>query len=135
MIMHIKRGAVALMAQRSRRWAWCYLLLCLPILMLAAGGYVYGGFVLYSLLAAVVIGQFFYPTLLGWGITLLFYAIASGLYCYLLVTDIIDLIVGRRPTAFVNPSDANAFLILLSVAIGFFILTYKIRPAPKSDPS
>lgn len=135
MIMQIKRGAVALIAARSRRWAWCYLVLCLPVLMLAAGGYAYGGFVLYSLLAAVVIGQFFYPTLLGWGITLLFYAIVSGMYGYLLVTDIIDLIVGRRPTALVNPGDSIGFLVMLSVAIGFLILTYKIRPALRSAPS
>lgn len=132
MITHIKRGAVALIAPRSRRLAWCYLLLSLPILLLATFGYVYGGFVLYSILAAVVIGQFFYPTLLGWGITLLFYAVCSGMYCYLLVTDIIDLIVGRRPTAFVNPSDSIGFLVLLSLVIGFLILTYKIRPAPRS---
>ena len=135
MIMNIKRGAIALIAPRKRRLAWCYLFLCLPILVLATFGYVYGGFVLYSVLAAVVIGQFFYPTLLGWGVTLLIYAIFSGLYFYLLVADIIALIAGRRPTAFVDPSDSTLFLILLFVAIGFLVLTYKIRPAPRSAPS
>ncbi len=124
----MKRVALALIAPRSRRLSWCYLVLVLPILFLAVGGYTYGGFVFYSILVMIVVGQFLYPTLLGWSVTALFFAVATALYSYVLARDIVYLSMGRRPQALVNLEDTVGFLILLAVVAGLLALAIKIRP-------
>lgn len=103
------------MTRRQQPARWFFLLAAVPLVLFALIGAAYGGFLPYALLATVCICQFFYPTLLGWGVVLLVAVAGLVSYGYAAVMDIVRLANGASPSIFLNTTDTFAFVLLIGV--------------------
>jgi len=96
--------------------------------LFALWGYHYGAFPVYFILGLICVTQFFYPTLLGWFILFCLYLIGSGLYIFVVIKNILELIGGKRSGIFIDFDDTVFFSILISLIIILAVALIKLRP-------
>jgi hypothetical protein len=115
-----------LFERRAQPARWLFVVAALPLIIFALIGANYGAFVPYAVLAGICVIQFVRPTLLGWGVVMLVFAVGASLYLYTATADLVRLARGQQPQLFLNPYDTAAFtaliVLVVAVAVGLFFL-------------
>jgi hypothetical protein len=75
-----------------------YLIVALPMLLIALIGLQYGAFLLYATPAVICIIQFFRPTMLGWLLVFIPCAAMSVAWLFGLIRDLIKISINSRPS-------------------------------------
>jgi hypothetical protein len=89
-----------------------------------------GGLGLYSVLTSICLLQAVYPTLLGWGLVVAIYSVASTIYFYAVTRDLVELARGNQASILLNPTDDAVFVSLLAVLLAIAIAVVLHRPKP-----
>jgi hypothetical protein len=105
-----------------------YILAVIPALLTADYGYEAGAFVQYILIAGVIVGCFFHPTLIGWSVIFVAYCVASALTIYTVIRNLIRLATGQTPGIFVDTSDTVVVIVWVALLIMVTLLLWMIRP-------
>lgn len=114
---------------------WIYLVGFVPWILIAIIGAEYGAFWFYVIPAILCLVQYFFPTILLWGVCFFLYLVPIIYYLNYLLADIYRLLVGIRPTAMVNYVDS---LVFITFEIVLLLVTYFIflsRPKNSSHES
>ena len=118
----------SMISKRKQKARWVFIIASFPFFLFALWGYHYGAFPFYFIPGLICITQFFYPTLLGWFIIFCLYLIGSGLYIFVVIKDILELIGGKRSGIFIDFDDTVFFCILISLIIILAVALIKLRP-------
>ncbi len=117
-----------LFSRREQKAKWIYLIGSIPLAIFALIGLDYGAFFLYAIPAIILIFQFLYPTLVGWLFFLLIFTAGAITYTVLLISDIIKLAQGIRPSALVDIDDSIVFIFLIILLWGLTYGAFKMKP-------
>ncbi|MDL1964245.1 MAG: hypothetical protein LWW98_07920 [Deltaproteobacteria bacterium] len=107
---------------------WIFLIALLPFVLFALAGYQYGAFLLYMVPAIFCVVQYFYPTIILWGIFFLTFISGAGVYLYLLFSDLYKLATGVRPQALLDFDDSIVFITLVLVLVWIAYILFISRP-------
>ncbi len=108
-----------------------YLLLALPLLLIALIGSQYGAAALYAVPAIICILQFFRPTFIGWLFVFLPCAGMTLVWSGGLLIDIIKIMTKQHPSILLDSNDSIVFIIALAVFVGLSIWLWSVRPKLK----
>jgi hypothetical protein len=110
-----------LLARREQPWRGFFLVVTLPVALLALGAIEYGGAWFYALLTVVCLLQAIYPTLLGW-------ASVAAMYCAGALGWLIDLVQGVARSSVDSDSGFEIFLLVGATAIAVALFLHRPRP-------
>jgi hypothetical protein len=100
----------------------------IPALLAGLYGAEAGALVPYVLAAGAIAVCFFYPTLFGWWVIFVIYCVASALYVYALVRDLLRLGTGQTPSVLLDQSDTAVFIVWVGLLVTVTLLLWMIRP-------
>jgi hypothetical protein len=121
-------AGVGSQASAEGRRSIIYVIAAIPLLFIGIGGWSYGIVWFYFVLAAVCLLQWFRPTLPGWiGIFAVYTIVSLGL-AFLILSDVVRLSNGDRPTILVDQSDTIAFSLIFLAALGILFTLWVRRP-------
>ena len=118
----------SMFVRRKQELRWIYLVAAFPFIAFAIAGWEYGAFFLYITPAVICLIQYFYPTVIGWLFFFSIFCVGTAAYLWLLLTDVVKLFAGKRPSALLDCDDSIVFILLVILLSAISYGLFKIRP-------